>query len=158
MPRGRQLQPLVLSEEQEGRLRSISRSTSMPHGLVQRARIVLTCAKGLSNAAVAGETGVSSTCVGKWRRRFLERGVQGLHDGLRPGHPRTYDDGKVAELIERALRDRPEHASAWSVRMMARDQGVSKSAVQRSFSQFGIKRRRGASPGCPATPFRGKGP
>ena len=92
MPRGRQLPPLVLTGEQREQLTTVSQSTSMPYGLVQRARIVLTCAQELTNSAVAERLDASPSAVGKWRRRFIERGVQGLHDDLRPGRPRTYDD------------------------------------------------------------------
>ena len=134
MPRGRQLPPLVLTSEQHEQLTALSQSTSMPYGLVQRARIVLACAQGLTNSAVAERLDASPSAVGKWRRRFLERGVQGLHDELRPGRPRTYDDEKVAELITHALQKKPDNASAWSVRLMAQTQGVSKSTVQRWFA------------------------
>ena len=65
--------------------------------------------------------------------------MQGLHDDLRPGRPRTYDDEKVAELINHALQEKPDNASAWSVRLMAQAQDVSKSTVQRWFSLFGVK-------------------
>ena len=57
MPRGRQLPPLVLTSEQHEQLKALSQSTSMPYGLVQRARIVLACAQGLTNSAVAGAPG-----------------------------------------------------------------------------------------------------
>ena len=69
----------------------------LPHGLVLRARMILASAEGLTNRAVAERVGASPQAVGKWRRRFLERGVQGLHDELRPGRPRSYDDEKVAD-------------------------------------------------------------
>ena len=85
MPRGRQLPPVVLTAEQHEQMTALSQSTSMPYGLVQRARIVLACAQGLTNAAVAKRLDVSASAVGKWHRRFVERGVQGLHDELRPG-------------------------------------------------------------------------
>ena len=99
MPRGRKLAPLVLSEEQREQLLSWTRSTSMPHGLVLRARIVLASAERLTNTAVAKRLGIALPTVGKWRRRFLALGVQGLHDDARPGRPRTYDDEKVATVI-----------------------------------------------------------
>ena len=47
--------------------------------------------------------GLSNATVGKWRKRFRERGLEGLHDELRPGRPRMYDDERVAELINTAL-------------------------------------------------------
>ena len=139
MPRGRPLSPLVLTDDQREPLVALSQSTSMPYGLVQRARIILACAEGLTNTGVAERLDVSLSAVGKWRRRFLERGMEGLHDELRAGRPRTYGDEKVAELINRALQEKPNNASAWSVRLMAKAQGVSKSTVQRWFSLFGIK-------------------
>ena len=111
----------------------------MPHGLVLRARIVLASAKGLTNTAVARRLAISLPTVGKWRRRFLALGVQGLHDDARPGRPRTYDDEKVATVIHRALHARPADSGTCSVRRMADAEGVSKSTVQRWFALFGVK-------------------
>ena len=139
MPRGRQLPPVVLTDDEREQLNAVSQSTAMPHGLVQRARMILACAEGLNNATVATRLGVSPSAVSKWRRRFLERGVEGLHDALRPGRPRTYDDEKVAGLINRALQKKPDNAGAWSVRLMAEAEGVSKTTVQRWFALFGVK-------------------
>ena len=111
----------------------------MPHGLVLRARIILTSAEGLTNTAVARQLGISLPTVGKWRKRFLDLGVQGLHDDARPGASRTYDDEKVAAVIQRALHKRPTGSDIWSVRQMADEEGISKSTVQRWFSLFGVK-------------------
>ncbi len=139
MPRGRPLAPLTLDDEQREQLTSVSQSTSMPHGLVQRAKIILACAEGLTNADVARRLNISASLVSKWRSRFLQLGVGGLHDELRPGRPRTYDDERVAQLINRALQKKPDNAGAWSVRLMAEAEQVSKSTVQRWFNLFGIK-------------------
>ena len=95
MARGRPPAPLILTDDQRDQLASVTRSTSMPHGLVQRAHIVLLCADGLSNKAVAERAGVAQMTVGKWRRRFIERGIEGLHDEFRPGPPRRRpEDGR----------------------------------------------------------------
>ena len=139
MPRGRPLPPLIVDDDQRAQLEAVARSTSLPHGLVLRSRMILASAEGLTNRAVAERVGTSPQTVGKWRRRFLERGVQGLHDELRPGRPRTYDDEKVAQVINRALQEKPENAENWSVRLMGDAEGVSKTTVQRWFSLFGIK-------------------
>ena len=153
MARGRPLPPLNLADGQREQLASISNSTSMPRGLVQRARIVLASAEGMSNKAAAERVGVSEATVGKWRRRFLEGGVEGLHDELRSGRPRTYGDERVAALINRALREKPRNASAWSVRRMAEAEGVSKSTVQRWFSLFGVKPHRSRTFKLSGDPF-----
>ena len=111
---------------------ALSRSTSMPHGLVQRARLILASAEGLSNQAVAERVGLTPNVVGKWRRRFREAGVTGLHDELRPGRPRTYSDEKVATLINHAARQCIGACAPWRTRR------ESKSTVQRWFTLFGV--------------------
>lgn len=65
----------------------MSRSLSLPHGLVRRAQIVLACAEGESHLEVAKQLGVSNMTVGKRRRRFHDHGIEGLHDEQRPGSP-----------------------------------------------------------------------
>ena len=86
--------------------------------------MILASAEGLTNAAVARRVGVTPQTVGKWRRRFRAAGIQGLHDELRPGRPRTYDDDKVAAVISRALRETPDAATHWSTRTLARAEWV----------------------------------
>ena len=139
MPKGRPVTPLALTLDQEAQLRSVANATSLPSGLTLRARIVLDCAAGMSNKAVAEKFGVSPLTVGKWRKRFVEGGVEGLHDELRSGRPRTYGDERVAEVIKSALEETPKNATHWSVRSMARHSGLSKSTVQRWFEVFGVK-------------------
>lgn len=74
--------------------------------------------------------------------RFIGQGIEGLRDEPRPGRPRTYDDDRVAALVDRALQEKPRNADAWSVRRMAAAEGVSKSTVHRWFTLHGIKPHR----------------
>ena len=101
--------------------------------------MILASAEGLTNAAVARRVGVTPHTVSKWRRRFREAGIQGLHDELRPGRPRTYDDDKVAAVINRALQETPDAATHWSTRTLGRAEGIGKSTVQRWCALFGVK-------------------
>ena len=87
MSRGRPTTPIRLDCQGRDQLRSIARSRSQPHGMVQRARIVLACAEGESHVAVASRLGISKMTVGKWRWRYLEQGIEGLQDEERPGPP-----------------------------------------------------------------------
>src|SRR6202162_911971 len=88
MAMGRPKAALVLSPEQRAQLESMASSRSLPAGLVTRVRIVLLSAAGKMNQQIARQLGLTNATVGKWRRRFLEQGVAGLHDELRPGRPR----------------------------------------------------------------------
>ncbi|CAK6692587.1 hypothetical protein BBFGKLBO_01265 [Synechococcus sp. CBW1107] len=82
--------PLVLSEDEAQQLRALANSRSLPHSIVQRAQIVLACGAGETNTAIAKRMGLTGMTVGKWRKRYRDLGLEGLHDELRPGRPRTY--------------------------------------------------------------------
>jgi transposase len=110
--------------------------------LALRARIVLACASGLSNKAVATRERVSVQTVGKWRRRFIERGLDGLLDEPRPGVPRKIDDAVVESVIVRTLESQPPAATHWSTRSMARHSGISTSIVGRIWRAFGLQPHR----------------
>lgn len=142
MPRGRPVTPIILSEEQKTQLQGLANSRSLPHGLVQRVQIVLACAAGEANSAIAKRMRLSNATVGKWRQRFLEHGIEGLHDELRAGRPRTHEDERVAEVINTALQTEPPDGTHWSVRSMEKHTGISKSTVQRWFNLFGVQPHR----------------
>ena len=137
MPRGRTLPALSLSDDERTQLMAIARSRSLPHGIVRRAEIVLASADGESNKDIAKRMRLNQLTVGKWRRRYVEAGIEGLHDELRPGRPRSLEDERVAEVINTALQGPPPDATQWTVRAMAEETGISKSTVQRWFELFG---------------------
>ena len=153
MPLGRPLVPLTLTDEQQDQLNGIARSATLPHALVQRAGMILASAEGSTNSAVALRFGVTPQTVGKWRRRFRAAGIEGLHDELRPGRPRTYDDDKVAAVINRALQQTPDAATHWSTRTLGRAEGIGKSTVQRWFALFGVKPHRAKTFKLSTDPF-----
>jgi putative transposase len=96
--------------------------------------------------------GLTRATVGKWRQRYLEHGIEGLHDELRAGRPRSFEDEQVAEVINRALQTRPPSGTNWSVRGLAADTGVSKSTVQRWFSCSACNRTARNTSSCPTIP------
>jgi len=142
MPRGRALPELTLSDHERSQLFAIARSRTLPHGIVRRAEIVLASADGESNKAIAKRLRLNQLTVGKWRRRYLAEGLEGLHDELRSGRPRSLEDERVAEVINTALQSPPAHATHWTVREMAEHTGISKSTVQRWFELFGVQSHR----------------
>ena len=127
MRTGRPKRPLTLSTEEREQLQSLASSRSLPHGLVRRARIVLMAADRMTNKAIAEKVGVSVVTVGKWRTRFLEQGLEGLHDEPRPGRPRSIGDAKVALLIRKTLQSKPKGGTHWSVRSIAEETGTAPS-------------------------------
>lgn len=137
--RGRSAPAIALTKDERNRLESYVRSRSMPGGLSSRFRIILLAANGLSNMEISERVGLSRASVGKWRKRYVENGLEGLHDELRPGRPRSVSDEKVAELIHKTLKTRPEGSTHWSTRAMAGETGVSHMTVCRVWRAFGLR-------------------
>lgn len=143
MPRGRPRKPLEVSPQAREELESLARSRSLPAGLVRRARIVLLSAEGLDNQTVAEKVDTTRQTVGKWRERFREQGLMGLYDERRPGRPRSIEEEKVMELLQKTIHTQPEEGSThWSCRSMEKETGLSKSTIQRTWSAFGLQPHR----------------
>ena len=77
MRRGRPKADLALNETDREILDRWSRRPKTAQALALRSRIVLRCAEGVPNRDVALEMRVTPQTVGKWRSRFLDRGVDG---------------------------------------------------------------------------------
>ena len=142
MAMGRPKAALGLSLEQRAQLESMASSRSLPAGLVSRVRIVLLSAAGKMNQQIARQLGLSNATVGKWRRRFVEQGVAGLHDELRPGRPRPISDERVAQLVRKTLQTKPKGGTHCSVRQIAGQTQLSKSTVHRIWRAFGLEPHR----------------
>ncbi|NJM35751.1 MAG: IS630 family transposase [Rhodomicrobium sp.] len=140
--RGRPVAEIVLSSDERAGLERLLSRRKTSQGLAQRARIVLSCAEGLSSKEVARRLRVSEAMVGKWRRRFAQGRLEGLYDEPRPGGPRTVGDDQIEAIIVKTLESQPANATHWSSREMARVSGVSTSSVQRIWRAFGLQPHR----------------
>ena len=87
--------------------------------------MVLLAADGLPNGEIALKLGYSQQSVCLWRKRYLDHGIQGLHDELKPGRPRTISDERVATLIRRTLKTKPVHGTHWTIRSIAQGTRIS---------------------------------
>ena len=139
---GRPKQRIVLQEEERVQLKAMAHSRSLPHGLVMRARLVLMAAEGVPNNRIAEKLDLSPQSVCKWRQRYLEQGLAGLHDELRPGRPRSISDERVATLLRKTLQTKPKDGTHWSIRPMARQTRLSRATVHRIWQAFGIQPHR----------------
>ncbi len=142
MPRGRPLEALKISQEEQGTLERWIARRKTAQALSQRARLVLGCAAGMSNKAVSAQVGLSSYTVGKWRRRFLSQRLDGLLDEPRPGGPRSITDADVERVVTLTLEATPSDATHWSTRSMAKRAGLSQSAISRIWRAFALQPHR----------------
>jgi transposase len=133
------LEPVELSEEERVTLERWARRPKSAQSLALRCRIVLLAAEGKNNTHVGRELGIGRETARKWRDRFVEQRLEGLHDEPRPGAPRTVDDDAVELVIVKTLEETPTGATHWSTRSMAKETGMSQSAISRIWRAFGLK-------------------
>src|SRR5215469_10899487 len=110
--------------------------------LAQRARIVLACATGIANTAVAQRIGVTMQTVGKWRARLVSRRLAGLLDEPRPGAPRRITDAQIEAVVTRTLESTPRAATHWSTRAMAAKTGLSQTTISSIWRAFALQPHR----------------
>lgn len=91
----------MLSDDERAEL--VRRAGSAGRRLADRARIILACAEGMSNAGAAQALGVTVKSVSKWRRQFADQRLAGLEDVAPIGRPKP---GLVLEEAERAQLER----------------------------------------------------
>ena len=142
MSLGRPIPDLAVTESEREGLDRWGRRPTTAQALAQRARIILACAEGKTNTAVAAELGITKQMVGKWRTRFVEQRLDGLLDEPRPGAPRQISDADVERVITLTLETKPDDATHWSTRSLAGKSGMSQSAVSRIWRAFALQPHR----------------
>ncbi len=131
--------PILLSPEERATLATWARGRRVPFRLVQRARIIQMAANGIPGQRIAHDLDISRPTIQLWRERFLALRLEGLKkDAPRPGRLASIPDRTVRAVVEATLHTKPPAATHWSVRTMARAQGISRMAVQRIWTQHNL--------------------
>jgi transposase len=134
---------LEVSDADRRELSVLSSWRAAPQGIAMRARIVLGAADGVANKVLARQLSTSLPTVLLWRRRFEEEGLIGiLEDRPRSGRPKQISADQEASVIEKTLHSRPKNATHWSVRLMARESGLSRATVQRIWNKHHLQPHR----------------
>jgi len=142
MRKGRPIAPVTISIAQREELENWSRRPKTAQALAMRARVVLLAADGNNNTLTAKQLSTTAQTVGKWRRRFLYAGCDGLLDEPRPGTSRKLTDKQVELVLARTLESQPEAATHWSTRDMAKACGLSQSSISRIWRAFSLAPHR----------------
>ena len=133
---------LTLAPSERDTLKGLVRRRKTAQALALRARIVLACAEGHPDTEVARRLEINRLTVGKWRRRFRERRLDGLFDEPRPGAPRKISDRDVERVITHTLESRRPGATHWSTRSLAEATGISHSTIHRIWRAFALQPHR----------------
>ena len=115
-----------------------TRSSSIPAGLAQRARIVLLAADGVGTNQIVERVGVSKPTVIGWKKRYAAEGLGGLDDRPKSGRPRTVDE---LAIVQATLESPPERLAVthWSTRLLADQLGVSNYTIAKVWQRWGLQ-------------------
>jgi transposase len=142
MGRARKASSIELSEDERDVLQRLVRRRKVARGDALRAEIILRAAGGLNNCEIADAVGATRQTVRTWRERFAKHRLDGLDDEPRCGAPRKIGDDRIEEIVTRTLETKPDDATHWSTRDMARASGVSASTVHRIWRAFSLQPHR----------------
>ena len=134
---------LDLAEPAAQQLRQWISAFGTPQQVALRSKIVLAVAEGQSDNGIAGRLAVNRKTVTLWRNRFKQEGLDSLWE-VSPGRGRKpiYGTEKIRSIVDATLRTKPKGMTHWSCRLMAADQGVSKSTVNNIWQSHNIKPHR----------------
>src|SRR3954462_5988002 len=136
---------VVVAEADRRELQRRARSKGAPAREVERARIVLLAAEGVSGKRIAARVGGAEPPVVTWRRRYAEHGLAGLDDLPRPGKPSSLPEALRDRVLELTLTEPPDQfgATHWSSRMLAsalagEGTPISHATIARIWHRFGV--------------------
>jgi transposase len=135
---GRPLTQFELNEQERQTLKAWSRRGRTNQALAMRARTILLAAEKTESIDIANELGLSNQTVCKWRGRFLQERLASLGDVDRSGAPRSIQDEKIQAVVDTTLHQTPKQATHWSSRLMAKELGLSQTAIVRIWHAFGL--------------------
>ena len=140
---------IVLSEDERAEL--VRRAGLPGRWRADRARIILACAQGMSNAGTAQVVGVSVKSVSKWRRQFAAERLAGLDDAAPVGRRKAelvLEEAERAQLVRWARRAKTAQFLAVRAKIVLRcaeggtnkeaaaDLGVDETTVERWRARF----------------------
>ena len=134
---------VVLTETDRNRLEKWVGAQFTPQQVALRSRILLMASEGKQDLEIASELEVNRHTPALWRKRFQSQGLDGIWEvEAGRGRKASYNEEKVAAIIEATLQTKPKGSTHWSCRTMARSQDVSKNTINRLWQTYNLKPHR----------------
>ena len=134
---------VVLQRGDRETMQSLLRARTAPQRVVERIRIVLAAADGLSGNEICEREEVSRPTVTRWLDRYDANGLPALLvDRPRSGRPKQITRDQEADVVRRTLETDPPQGTHWSTRLMAKETGLHETTVSRIWRAHGLKPHR----------------
>lgn len=135
--------PLALDQGQKRELESLARAGITPQRLVQKCQVILLASHGVPNHAIAQQTGLSRPTVISTRVTFAGGGVEALRQTQKRKRSRPRLTPELEQnILDTTLKTRPPDGTHWSVRVLARQLGLSRMMVQRVWQRYDVQPHR----------------
>ena len=98
----------------------------------------------MTNVAIARKLGTHTDKVGRWRRRYADKGIRGIEKerprgGNHGGRCPKAQAALRTEIIRRTTQEVPPDATHWSCRSMAKAAGTTHSFVNTVWRSAGLE-------------------
>lgn len=126
---------LELTEAEREELKIWSRSRTLPARDVFVAKLILALAEGKSYSRIQADLGTSRPTIARWKARFEKDRMTGLEERRKGSKPKTVTPAVQARVLRKTMQKPDDGSTHWSCRKMAKALRLSKSTVQRIWSQ-----------------------
>lgn len=134
---------LAIDEAQKRELECVARAGTTPQKLARQCEVILLASQGIPNHAIAQRTGLSRPTVIATRKGFLRGGLEVLRQRQKRKRGRPVLTPELEQkILELTLKTRPADGTHWSVRVLARQLGISRMMVQRVWQRHEIQPHR----------------
>jgi len=128
------------TDQEKQQLIKLAQGRNTAQKLVLRAKIILKIIEGLPKKRIAEQLNTTRPTVYLWDKRYQENGIDGLlKDATRSGRRPVQTAEKEKLIVEATLHSKPDDATQWSIRSMARAQGVTRWAVHQIWKKYHLK-------------------
>lgn len=134
---------LAVEEGQKHQLEFLARAGTTPQRLARKCEAILLASQGVSNYAIARQTGLSRPSVLATRATFTHGGIAALRRPQKRQRSRpTLTPALEQKILDTTLKTRPPDATHWSVRGLARQLGVSRMMIHRVWQRYDVQPHR----------------
>jgi Integrase core domain. len=134
---------LALNEAQKQQLEALARAGSTPQKIARKCRLILLASQGVSNYSIARQTDLSRPTVLATRAAFAQHGVESICRPAKRKRSRpTLTPELEQKILDTTLKTRPPDGTHWSVRLLARQLGVSRAMVHRVWQRHDVQPHR----------------